>query len=88
LNSRMKRDVLLGSILGLVLLILGIWLGLIGWYETMDGPQGYGVYKVTYPFFGIILAGAGLGAFIAIIKGLLTGEPIYWTKRPKTKGPS
>lgn len=40
---------------GLVAIGFGYWAGFVGYTETQFGPQGLGVYQITYPIPGIIL---------------------------------
>lgn len=60
---------------GVALLAFGYWIGFVGYTEYQYGPQGFGLYQITYPIMGIIilLFGGllGLGGFAG-----LAGEEI------------
>lgn len=69
----MSRQGALGTLaliaLGGVLIVAGIWVGVIGFgssYEMMQGPDGFGMYEVkqVFPGAGLALGASGIALIV------------------------
>jgi hypothetical protein len=70
-----------GVIGGLILIGIAVWIGFIGWTSTEYGPQGHGVYQITYPIFGI---GGVIVGIIMIFGGI---SAIFFGEEPEPRVP-
>lgn len=82
------------AVVGIVVLLFGVWLGFIGYAETtteflVNGPQGPGIYEVTYqvtyPIPGVFLILGGIGSIVA---GVTSAAVARGAPRPTRMDPT
>lgn len=86
MRTLVNRDTIFRIVVGAGFLIFGLWLGLIGWEEITNGPQGYGLYQITYPLPGIPMAILGglamIGGLFSYARGNRAIEPSVVVSQP------